>query len=403
LHQVTSKQANRAEGKHASKVRKIFIEREGDMNDAISDSLYYFNDVIDSNLDVILKNIYVSNPDIDASDYHFFIKNSITPNAACYGDGTFEINLGLFTTYDTDDELAYVICHEIAHKLLDHSFKKMNAVINKMNSKETKEEIKKVEKTKYGRTRAALAFIDELNFDFLEHSKEKEAEADSLGYVLFQKTKYKETAALSALKKLKVSGGSLLNYPIKLDSIFNFESYPFKSYWLEEEVSLFSTNEKIDDFSISSKDQTTHPEIDFRIEQIQKEFSIADSGNTSNSHIREINEIAAVQNVNYTIDFKLLDLAFYQLIKKHDQNAITDNYYYQTMVTVLEKVFKAKRNHELGKYIPHKNNLSSEKQLNKIRLFLHNLELNEIRELTKALSDEYYSKNPQNKPLKTNL
>jgi hypothetical protein len=51
------------------------------------------------------------------------------------------------------------------------------------------------------------------------------------------------------------------------------------------------------------------------------------------------------------------------------------------MAEVLKRIYLAKKNHELGKYVPPKNNFSDEKQLNTIRLFLHNLELNEVTKL----------------------
>ncbi len=401
LSQVIEKQSDRVEGKYASKLRKIYSERSHQMKKAISDSVYFFNEDLNKNLKPILDHIYQANPNINHNDFYFFIKNSLVPNAACYGDGTFEINLGLFTTYDSDDELAYVICHEIAHKLLDHSFNKMNEIVRRMHSKQTKEEIRKLEKIKYGRTRAGLAFLDTLNSDFLKHSKEAEAEADSLGYVLFRKTAFKQKSALSSLEKLKVTDGSYFDFAIRLDSIFDFESYPFKSYWLEDEIALFDTNEMIDDFRVSSEKEKTHPEIEYRIKKIQKEFELDDTGEVSNIHITKINDIASIQNITYTIDFNLLDLAFYQLIRKFEQGEIGSDYYYTTMAEVLRRVYLAKKNHELGKYVPRRNNLSNEEELNKIRLFLHNLELGEVRQISLAFCEASILKEPNNQPLKS--
>lgn len=401
ISQVTNEQAKRAEGKYASKIRKIYVDREKQMKKAITDSVYFFHEDLNKNLAVILNHIYESNPAIDYNDFYFFIKNSIVPNAACYGDGTFEINLGLFTTYDTDDELAYVICHEIAHKILDHSFKKMNEVVARLHSKQTKEEIRKVEKIKYGRTRAGLALLDEINSDFLKHSKETEAEADSLGFVLFRNTKYEQKSAISALKKLEVADQGFLDNEIQLERIFNFETYPFKSYWLEDEITLFDTKERIDDFSLSSEKEKTHPEIQYRIDKIEQEFELENFGEVSNTYINPINDIASIQNITYTIDFNLLDLAFYQLVSKYEHGQISGAYYQQTMAEVLKRVYLAKKNHELGKYVPRKNNFSNEEELNKIRLFLHNLELGEVRRIFLAFCETNLLKQPDNKPLKS--
>lgn len=401
LSQISSKQQNRVEGKHASKIKKIYADHEERMIAAITDSVYFFNTTLDKNLNTILNEIYSANPEVDHGDYYFFIKNSIIPNAACYGNGAFEINLGLFTTYDTDDELAYVICHEIAHKLQDHSLQKLYQVMTQLNSKQTKEEVKQIKKIKYGRTRAGLTLLDEINSDFLEHSKEAEAQADSLGFVLFQNTPYQEKAALSALKKLKVSDGTYFDFPVKLDSVFNFKGYPFKSYWLEEEISIFELDEEVDDFALSSSKKKTHPDIDYRIAKIQDDFRINEKGVTEDLYLNGINTIAAVQKITYTIDLNLLDLALYQLIEQYGRKAIDESYYHSTMAQVLQRVYVAKKNHELGKYVPRKNNFSREKELNKIRLFLHNLELGEIRRISLAFCETNLLKQPNNEPLKS--
>jgi hypothetical protein len=57
------------------------------------------------------------------------------------------------------------------------------------------------------------------------------------------------------------------------------------------------------------------------------------------------------------------------------------------MAVVLKQIYFAKKTHELGKYVPHENNFLDEKQLNNIRLFLHNLELNEVKKLGLAFCE----------------
>lgn len=390
LKRINSNHINKIDGAYSSKIKKFYKNRDEKVFESIEDSNYVFNPEIKNNLDEVLHHVYESNPNIDSKDFNFFIKNSIVPNAACYGDGMFEINLGLFTRVATEDELAFIICHEIAHKSLNHSLENIYKGVALINSKETKKKVKDIKKSRYGRTRAALSVIDELNINMLDHSKEVEAEADSLGFILFSKTKYRKSDALEALEKLRKVDEMILHHDVKLDSVFNFETYPFRSYWLDEPTSLFDTKEKINEFSLVSDTLKTHPEIEFRVEKLINDFNVKREENElsdTKNLFQSLKQTAQIQSVQFTIDLKLLDVAIYQLIEKHHNKKIDDNYYSSKMLEVLELIYQVKKNHELGKYVRQKNGFSDEKQLNKIRLFLHNLELNEVGEIKKAFNE----------------
>ena len=390
LEKINSDYIKRINGKYSSEIKKIFKDRDEKVIKSIKDSTYIFSSDINEPLDEIITVVYNANPEIDRSNYRFFINSSFIPNAACYGDGMFEINLGLFTTLNYDDEIAFVICHEIAHKILDHTLHHVTNAISSINSKVTKKKVKKIKKQKYGRTRAALSVIDELSIDILDHSKEAEAQADSLGYILFSKTKYNRERALTALEKLKTEGDMLLSHNVKLDSVFDFATYPFKDIWLKETTSIFDTKEEINEFKLNSDTLKTHPEIEFRVEKLMKDFSLSKTDiSGKKEQINLINEVSHLKAIQSTIDKKLLDFAIYQLVEKYQNNHINSDYYYITMATVLKQVYDAKKNHELGKYVPSKSSFSDEKHLNEIRLFLHNIELNETKKMGLAFCETH--------------
>ncbi|WP_242202682.1 M48 family metalloprotease [Aestuariivivens insulae] len=389
------------DGKFSSKIKKIYKDRDEKVIKAIEDSAYVFNVRIKQNLDVLLRHVYDANPQIHSKDYYFFINNSLVPNAACYGDGMFEINLGLLSRLDSEDELAFVICHEIAHMLLNHSLKGVTKAMLNLYSDETKNKIEEIKRQEYGRTRAALSVIDELNIDILNHSKEVEAQADSLGYILFSNTKYKKPKALTALDKLKKVDDMVFSHPMKLDSVFNFENYPFKAYWLEENsTSLFDIDKEINDFQLVSDSIKTHPEIVFRKEKLIQEFDIISEEKRDQyfkDHLHEIKKDVNIKVVKSTFDLNFLDLAIYHLIERYNNRKIDIEYYHLYMAKVLQRLYEIKKTHEMGKYIPPKSNFSKEKQLNLIRLFLHNLELKEVENLGFAYCDENQPKMLNNK------
>ncbi|MEB3346342.1 M48 family metalloprotease [Aquimarina gracilis] len=392
LHNVNKARIDAIEGKFSSKIKKAFKKRDEKMVEAIEDSAYFFSKELDDHLSSVLKKIYVANPQINAEDFYFFVRNSMVPNAGSYGDGTFEVNLGLFTNFESEDELAFVLCHEIAHQLLQHSLKRVTKRVIDLNSKETRKKVREIKSRRYGQTKAGLSLLDELNIDMLDHSRDAEVEADSLGYLLFSKTGYKKSASMSSLLKLKKVDDMVYNYEVKLDSIFNFEGYSFKPHWLEEEISLFDIKEEINDFQLSSDTLKTHPELQFRVDRIKNNFKPDVASGALTTSLSDIHEITVPQSVQFTIDLKFLDLSIYQLVHKFNNKIIDADYYYTTMAKVLERVYIAKRDHKLGKHVPHKNSFSDEKVLNQIRLFLHNLELTEIKEIGLAFCGTNQSK-----------
>lgn len=393
LKKINNNHINNIQGSFSSKIKKAYKNRDEKVFESVKDSNYLFNKKINKNVNAILNSVYKTNPEIDTTDFNFFIKNSMIPNAACYGDGMFEINLGLFTSLDSDDELAFIICHEIAHKLLNHSIKGVTKRVSTINSKETKKKVRELKKTRYGQGRAALSVIDGLNLDMLDYSKEVEAEADSLGYLLYSNTSYNKSKALSSLKRLELVDDMILHHDVKIDSVFNFKNYPFQSYWLKENISIFDTSEKINEFGMVSDTVKTHPEIEYRVNKLVQDFALDKNSLIGTySNLKEINSLAHFKSVRYTIDLKYLDLAIYQLVQKHDKKLIDSDYYYSTMAEVLQQIYQAKKDHELGKYVPQKNNFSDEKHLNNIRLFLHNLELNEVKKMGLAFCESNQDK-----------
>jgi len=383
FERINKKQIKSISGPFSSKIKEVYKDRDKKNYKKLEDSLFLFNSDIQKHLSIVLNNIYKSNPEIEPLDFAFFIKNSPIANAACYGDGMFEINLGLFNDLESDDELAFVICHEIAHHLLKHSIRNVTNSVSNINSSETKKKVKKIKRSKYGRTRAALKIIDQLSTNILNYSKETEAEADSLGYALYSKTKYSKPKAISALNKLRRVDDMVLYHNIKLDSVFSFPNYPFKDYWMKEKTSLFQTDEVINEFALKSDTLKTHPEIGFRIEKLKNSnASINSEGKKAMySSIKEIKKRSHLKSIEYTIHKKKLDLAIYLLIEKFEKNLINKEEYYTLMAKVLYEIYWAKKNHELGKYVQQKNSFSKEKQLNKIRLFLNNLELKEVKKI----------------------
>ena len=282
------------------------------------------------------------------------------------------------------------MCHEIAHKILNHNINNLEKYYKTLDSKSTKEEIRKLKNKKYGKSRAARDFIDGMSIDLLNYSQTAEQQADSLGMQLYLNTNFAPSSAITALEKLRVFDDSFLQYEINIDQLFNFESYPFKSYWIKEESTLFNEDANTDDFQTKSDTISTHPEIQERIDKLNSEYNefLYKKNTLENSQV-DIKEIVHYQIINSLKDYKSYDLALYHLVEFHNKELITTKEYHLSMIFLLENIYIAKQNHKLGKYVSHKNNLDNKNQLSVIKTFIHNIALSELKKLGWAYCNTY--------------
>jgi predicted SprT family Zn-dependent metalloprotease len=178
----------------------------------------------------IFKKIASANKNYPFDSIKLYINRSIVANAACYGEGTIMINLGLFLWTDNDDELALVIAHEIAHQLLKHSDSRIEKSITMFTSDEFKEELKNIKKADYGKFDRFRKLMKGLNIESGKHSTYKESEADSLGVVLIKNAGFNEMKAAFILLKLD-----------KVDDLFTSDKlYKLKDFLQQTAVDLSS-------------------------------------------------------------------------------------------------------------------------------------------------------------------
>lgn len=116
---------NTEEGRYA-----YLEEMKGQMG--VSDDWYYT-----SMLDGIMGNLTEGVAAHDASIYEkpflYFLNNDTSFNASCGLGHVMTVNIGLFSISDNTDEVAFVLAHEMAHGMKDHSVhgtkKKMRTAI----------------------------------------------------------------------------------------------------------------------------------------------------------------------------------------------------------------------------------------------------------------------------------
>lgn len=375
-------------GSNANRIKKYYKDFDVNFIKQIEDGDFWFEKRMQDHLEQILTKVYIVNPEFKREDHLWLINKSLVPNAACYGNGIFSVNAGLFLQNSTDDEIAFVICHELAHLKKEHSLKRISSIVETLNSDETKDKIKAAKRKRYGSTRAGLAVLDDLSTGILDHSKEAENEADIAGLDLYQKTNYNKNAPATSLSKLDGYDDLMESYEIKLDTIFSTKEYPFKKYWTEKSISLFDKEANINDFSMKSDTLKTHPDIKNRVKTLQNILSTTQK-NQSFKLVDELNE----KNIHLiilqmSIDSGQLDFSLFAILNSYKLNEINKTHYITLINQFLIKLGDVKKDHELGKYVvPYKSG-SDYQSINEIRNFLYNISFKNTTKLQAAFKNE---------------
>ena len=200
----------------------------------------------------IFNKLAYANKNYRFDSMHLYINRSIVANAACYGEGTIMINLGLFLWVDNDDELALVIAHEISHQLLKHTDSKIEKSITTFTSDEFKEALKNIKKADYGKFERFRKLMKGVTIESGKHSTYKEGEADSLAVVLIKNAGYNAVTASAILLKLD-----------KVDELFTSgKLYKLKDFFEPASVDLSFLNTKPAYNGLSAVKFTMNADID---------------------------------------------------------------------------------------------------------------------------------------------
>lgn len=131
-------------------------------------------------------------------------------NAYCMPGGKIMVYSGLIEKLNaTDDELAAVIGHEIAHALREHGRERMSqAYVQQFGLQALAAIVTKGSSAAIGNASAQAAGLGSQLFFALPNSREQERESDKIGLELAARAGYNPDAAVSLWQKMESQGGS---------------------------------------------------------------------------------------------------------------------------------------------------------------------------------------------------
>lgn len=374
--------------KYDSKVAKYisnsYSEFSKEFSKEIKKGRFIFEDEITNYISNIVTEIKTANPQIAHQKFKILVSKNHSLNAYCLADGTFVLHIGLFYWLENEDQLAGVLSHEIAHKILEHSLKKQERSF--YEEKNGKQKISSLRKEKYNVSDKALALFKEQLYESGEKSKKHEFEADSLGYVLYQKTKFSKSEYLSALQlmqrydSIKPAGLSQDAYK----KYFNLPALPFNEKWLlKEDFSSYDYSkftEKINKDSIAS-----HPETEARIAKIlalfpetkekQKAF---EPNKEAFEKIGKIAYLETIPNFYFNEDYGLAIYASLLYLEKDKEN---ESYFKEWLGKSFAKIYEGRKNYTLNRYLDRIVPKEQSESYQQFLSFMWNLKINEIKEI----------------------
>lgn len=262
----------------------------------------------------IFDRIKKGNPNYNFDDIQIYIHRSPILNAANYGEGTVVMNLGLFLWMDNEDEIALILGHEIAHQLLAHFDSKVKQSISTITSDDFQKELRSIKRSEYNKVTRFRELMKGLSMEKGKHSRYKETEADSLGYVFTKNAGYDmQKASLVLLKLDKAEDIFVKNNLYSLKSFFdgidiqqNYFNPKRKYNGLSKVNVTMNVNADLDSIK-------THPDCKERYKKISNanEVSEVDCCLKITSNLKQYKERALIEIVRRLYEEDRLSLAIH--------------------------------------------------------------------------------------------
>lgn len=314
-----------------------------------------------------------------ATDVNIYAFRSEVPNAMCYGNGVLAVMLGLLARLDTEDQVAYIICHELGHHLAKDNLRGIETTITMINDKDTRKNLNKARRSEYNTYSKMRGVLDQLDVDFTRHSREHESAADSMGLVLYLKAGYDPGSTLKALEILGKADEDL--YPnLDLEKYLKAQGIQPETSWLQ-----FSMPNRWHKDHKRPDSLRTHPMITDRTIAVARWLS---NMGYDYSELNEVKDLrrniykthAQLEMVEAEFHFRHYGKALYNAIQL--SMIYKDNAWLRSMTgKCLYEIYVRQRSHTLGKGVDLPDPSYSE-SYNRLLTFLHKLRLVELEYVT---------------------
>lgn len=332
---------------------KIYKQRWNNLQDKFDKKEIYTNEQAQQYLNQIVSEIVNANPLLQHKDISCYFSRSGIPNAEYDGEGLIVFNMGLFSRLDNESQVAFILCHELAHFYLMHSEKSIQKYVATVNSPEVQKELRSIKRTEYGKREELEKLLKGLTFDSRRHGRDHESSADSMGIEFMHNTRFDISESLSTLSLLDSIDTDTLDTEIALQKLFNAKEYPFQKRWIEKEQGLLGGHAQLKQNESIADSLKTHPDCKLRIKALEPMIS---KYQTSSSFKNIVNK-AKFDELKKTFSYEIAEYAFvsgnYTKSLQYTMELLNCNPADPYLVTQIGKIligfYTAQKNHTLGK------------------------------------------------------
>ena len=368
--------------KYQNEIKEIYNNRVEILKHNINNKHYAFENQINDYLEKILQKILAVNPSIPKEDINLLVGRYSWPNATCHGEGSIVFNIGLIRRLESEDQIAFILCHELAHYMANHVNMTIEQEVRKKKAFENSEQLEEISKQTYGRYDAILTLMQGMVYDHRRHSRLHETDADSIGMIYFLNTDYSPQEALITMKLLDAMDRDKYLHSCNLHKWLDSPEYPFKAHWLKARKANGLSKMKIAVETTVTDSLKTHPDCIYRLELLEKQIGIqpgkVKSSKTDQKQLEQLIQQCDFEIVQSSFDFqnygRCLFYAF-QLLNLFPENA----YLRATIGKTFHQIYLAQKKHYLSQHIEKVGNQS--KNYKEVLQFIQKLRVSEIKKL----------------------
>jgi hypothetical protein len=379
---VARKKALSAEKvQHRNFIFSLYEKHNETLVKYFNDDYFIVTDELTDYLQSILKKIVEANPLLQ-DQINIYVHRSSSPNAFTFWDGTIGVTLGLLARMENEDEVAFVICHELAHYYSNHIDSRIRQIAKANYDPEIEKDIRSIKNSQYEKYTRLKKIYRDLNLSLKHHSRGEEFAADSIGLTYFLRTTYNPKASIRLMEILDSAQISIYKKNIDLKKVFTLQKYPFKENWLVYAKSNMKHNTSDEDFG-DSDTVKTHPDCKRRIISLKQQLRAKAIELPINLKSDLVTQKMALRSELEMIEseahFKHYGKSFFTTLAALDK--FPNNIYVHSMVgRNLALIYQSMKDHQFGKTVQLPDERFDE-NYDRILSFLHILRIMETASL----------------------
>ncbi len=373
-----------------NKLLQYHKENQKYIFEKIDKNQYVFDSKYEKYTQFLIEDLRKNNSEKVSEDILLLFSQSTAPNASYIGYGIVVVNLGLFIYMDSYQQMQGAIAHEIGHQIENHAENTIKKNVERLLSQKLKNEIKQIENKNNNVDGLVENIYKKYIYEQKQIERENEFIADSLAFLLFDKSNYNPEELINLLLNIEDYKKRKESTFLKKETyqyFFNTPNQSFKNNWFKEDL-----EENVKDKEIFDKDSIdSHPLIKERITKIQQWIDSSDLKTVYDKNNEEDIKNKKFLNIKKEAIYQRIASLFYSknygrslyhtllLLQNEPQN----KYLKEFLGKNISVIYKAKKENQLLNYIQKHINVNESEDYNLLLNFIWNLNIEELEAISR--------------------